>query len=610
MSNPYTADFPYIKTFEISVNPGLGYQVKLVDSSGNSLVTYENEMQTAFQDIRFCDEEDNQLSYWIESKTDSTSAEVWVKLASATATQIILNYGNEAATSVSSIENTMEFGDEFATLNAEKWTVTGENVSVTDGICSLSSTVTSSVQKIVSSSTFTPPWTYGAKVSLSGEQIIQLGCRPDLSASEGAIITVATTTDNLYALKTINNNSATETNVSIDNNPHKIEIKTTSGSTSYFVDGSLAADPHTTNNPDGAVPVRFAVSRGDQTTEAAIAIDYVYIRKYIATEPYFTANEEEPVNYIYPILEYNEENEMFQIVGTQKSHPVQIRSLTTGELATTATSPTFTIYVNGTLSEESVTISAYNNTMLRFLVNVPAALAVSPYDSVEINVSCDEGEGFLMVNIAPPPSLIATAVWSGTEGAAVHTATTSTLTLAAINAEVDTAISDAALATASALSAVGGNVDLIKAKTDLLTLAAIKTQAAGALTDFDTATPIAKTSELATITGGGTATLDSLETDISEISITGTSAVKVVHPDYYAFDASEKTITLSSPYNTVTVEQVLRIKDLTTNYIIYDCEDSKYDDIPISIVDGVLTYTAPARDAADTDLLQITFNMV
>jgi len=189
-------------------------------------------------------------------------------------------------------------------------------------------------------------------------------------------------------------------------------------------------------------------------------------------------------------------------------------------------------------------------------------------------------------------------------------AKTDLLTLAAIKTQATDAISEAELATASGLSSVGGNVDLIKAKTDLLTLAAIKTQAAGALTDFDTATPIAKTSELATITGSGTATLASLETDISEISITGTSAVKVVHPDYYSFDASEKTITLTSPYNTVTVEQVMRIKDLTTNYIIYDCEDSKYDDIPVSIVGGVLTYTAPARDAADTDLLQITVNMV
>ena len=183
-----------------------------------------------------------------------------------------------------------------------------------------------------------------------------------------------------------------------------------------------------------------------------------------------------------------------------------------------------------------------------------------------------------------------------------------------IRLQVNTADSVlSSLSTSTELGNVGANVVAIKDVIDLLTtdpLGAIKAQAAGALTDFDTATPIMKTSELATITGSGTATLASLETNISEISITGTSAVKVIHPDYYSFDASEKTITLSSPYNTVTVEQVLRIKDLTTNYIIYDCEDSKYDDIPISIVGGVLTYTAPARDAADTDILQITVNMV
>ena len=183
-----------------------------------------------------------------------------------------------------------------------------------------------------------------------------------------------------------------------------------------------------------------------------------------------------------------------------------------------------------------------------------------------------------------------------------------------IRLQVNTADSVlSSLSTSTELGNVGANVVAIKDVIDLLTtdpLGAIKAQAAGALTDFDTATPIMKTSELATITGSGTATLASLETNISEISITGTSAVKVIHPDYYSFDASEKTITLSSPYNTVTVEQVLRIKDLTTNYIIYDCEDSKYDDIPVSIVGGVLTYTAPARDSADTDILQITVNMV
>ena len=244
--------------------------------------------------------------------------------------------------------------------------------------------------------------------------------------------------------------------------------------------------------------------------------------------------------------------------------------------------------------------AVWNSDMGQYLVTIPAAyVPASGIFDVVVRGSGDISD-----------VLIRLQVNTGDTKITEIKAKTDLLTLAAIKTQATDAISEAELATASGLSSVGGNVDLIKAKTDLLTLAAIKTQAAGALTDFDTATPIAKTSELATITGSGTATLDSLETDISEISITGTSAVKVVHPDYYAFDASEKTITLSSPYNTVTVEQVLRIKDLTTNYIIYDCEDSKYDDIPVSIVGGVLTYTAPARDAADTDLLQITVNMV
>lgn len=318
-----------------------------------------------------------------------------------------------------------------------------------------------------------------------------------------------------------------------------------------------------------------------------------------------------PTIQIYPLIEYNEDTEMFQLPGTSKAHPVQIRNLTTGALAETASNPVFTVYVNGTLSEETVTISAYNSTMCRYLVTVPAALAVNPYDSVEINVSCDEGEGFLMVNIVPAPSLIATAVWSGTEGAAVHTATTSTLTLAAINAEVDTAISDAALATAAGLSGLNN-----------ISSADVATACGTALTTFDTATPIAKTSELSglvvdlsTVTGGGTATLASLETDIALLEITGgSSAEKIVPADKYAFDASAKTLTFSSPYDTLTVEQVTFIKNLTTNYIIWDCRYAGYQTLPIRFGAApdthVLSFDSSDSDAANTDKIMIVVNQV
>jgi len=135
------------------------------------------------------------------------------------------------------------------------------------------------------------------------------------------------------------------------------------------------------------------------------------------------------------------------------------------------------------------------------------------------------------------------------------------------------------------ITATEGAADILIDVFPLLTLAAINAEVDTALSDFDTATPIAKTSELS-----------------------GYNTENVIPRGYYALDVTAKTITLSSPYNTLTVEQILRIKDLTTNYIIYDCEDSKYSTLPISITSGVLTYTAPARDAADNDALQIFFN--
>jgi hypothetical protein len=49
------------------------YQVKLD-------ITYDSDMQPDFDDLRFTSGDGTtELSYWLESKTDSTSAIVWVK---------------------------------------------------------------------------------------------------------------------------------------------------------------------------------------------------------------------------------------------------------------------------------------------------------------------------------------------------------------------------------------------------------------------------------------------------------------------------------------------------------------------------------------------------
>ena len=52
----------------------------LIDYQMSFDIDYESEMQSDFDDLRFTDENGILLSYWIESKTDSHSAKVWVKV--------------------------------------------------------------------------------------------------------------------------------------------------------------------------------------------------------------------------------------------------------------------------------------------------------------------------------------------------------------------------------------------------------------------------------------------------------------------------------------------------------------------------------------------------
>jgi len=105
-------------------NPGSGltdYQVR-VD------VTYDADMQSDFDDIRFVDSDDStELSHWRESYTASASAIFWVKVPSipSGSKTIYLYYGNATASSASDGNATFDFFDDFddASLGAA-WTFT------------------------------------------------------------------------------------------------------------------------------------------------------------------------------------------------------------------------------------------------------------------------------------------------------------------------------------------------------------------------------------------------------------------------------------------------------------------------------------------------------
>jgi hypothetical protein len=98
--------------------------ITVTESSGSALTDYqvkidlihEDDMQPDFGDLRFTNASDTPLDYWLESKMDSDSATVWVKvdaIAASTTTTIYMYYGNATATSTSDGVDTFDWFDDF-----------------------------------------------------------------------------------------------------------------------------------------------------------------------------------------------------------------------------------------------------------------------------------------------------------------------------------------------------------------------------------------------------------------------------------------------------------------------------------------------------------------
>ncbi|MCA9397287.1 DUF2341 domain-containing protein, partial [candidate division WWE3 bacterium] len=90
-------------------------------------ITYDNDMQNDFDDLRFTNSSGTPLDYWVQSKTDTDSAIVWVEvdsLAGNDDTTIYMYYGNSGASNESNGENTFLLFDDFddGTIDTSKWT--------------------------------------------------------------------------------------------------------------------------------------------------------------------------------------------------------------------------------------------------------------------------------------------------------------------------------------------------------------------------------------------------------------------------------------------------------------------------------------------------------
>ncbi|MCA9366657.1 DUF2341 domain-containing protein [Candidatus Kaiserbacteria bacterium] len=88
-------------------------------------VTYDGDMQTDFDDLRFTDATGTTtIEYWVEKRSIGVSATVWVKvptLPSKSVTELYMYYGNVGATSTSDVSNTFDAFDDFEDNNISEY---------------------------------------------------------------------------------------------------------------------------------------------------------------------------------------------------------------------------------------------------------------------------------------------------------------------------------------------------------------------------------------------------------------------------------------------------------------------------------------------------------
>ena len=102
-------------------------QIGLQNQSVLINVTYNSNMQTSFNDIRFVDDtETNELGQWKYNNTCITgsSCQFWVNISSLTATSnrtIYMYYNNSGVSSTSDITTAFILGDDWDSVDSSKW---------------------------------------------------------------------------------------------------------------------------------------------------------------------------------------------------------------------------------------------------------------------------------------------------------------------------------------------------------------------------------------------------------------------------------------------------------------------------------------------------------
>jgi prepilin-type N-terminal cleavage/methylation domain-containing protein len=239
-------------------------------------ITYDSDMNVDFSDLRFTDSSGNICSYWIESKTNSSSAVVWVKVPTANQTTLYMYYGNAGAVSESNGSNVFEFFDDFlgGALQSQ-WSVTGGTVVVSSGIATL---YNASAASLLYSANTVGTNNIALRSKTKVTNSYYNGQRFDIDSSNfvGYSSQDTTPTQNFISSATTNTKTGFTPTYDYQILETRLNLSTNA---KFYVDNSLVAT-HTTTLPSGSFKIYSYTSSGKY-----MYIDWILVRKCQATEP-------------------------------------------------------------------------------------------------------------------------------------------------------------------------------------------------------------------------------------------------------------------------------------------------------------------------------------
>jgi len=122
-----TTDSQFNKRKKITINSSPDGE--LVNYPILFTILYESEMQIDFDDVRFNESDGSYIPYWIESKIDSSTSEIWIKtnIPASGGKDIYMYYGNVQLTKNDDSSDIFELFDHFegSSVDTNIWNVYG-----------------------------------------------------------------------------------------------------------------------------------------------------------------------------------------------------------------------------------------------------------------------------------------------------------------------------------------------------------------------------------------------------------------------------------------------------------------------------------------------------